>query len=72
MECRYRVLLRCPSCERVFCAPELAGSAVVFHLDCGARMKVVGSFGSAEHADRVNVIFSEERNQLEVSTRAEG
>lgn len=72
MECRYRVLLRCPSCQRVFCCTDLAGCAVVFHKDCGARMKQVESLDSTEHADRVNVIFSEERNQLEVSQRAEG
>jgi len=35
-------------------------------------MKQVESLDSTEHADRVNVIFSEERNQLEVSQRAEG
>jgi len=74
MMCRYRVLLRCPTCQRVFCVPELAGSSVVFHRDCGVacvrypREEV----NDDEHADRANVFYFKEREQLEVSTRAEG
>jgi len=72
MECRYRVLLRCPSCQRVFCVPELAGSSVVFHRDCGVPLDRIACSDSAEHADRSNVFYFKERDQLEVSQRAEG
>lgn len=72
MECRYRILLRCPSCQRVFCVPELCGSSVVFHRDCGVALDRIASSDSAEHADRSNVCYFKERDQLEVSPRAEG
>jgi len=71
MKCRYRVLLRCPTCQRVFCVPELAGSSVVFHRECGVAMKVVGYFDSTDHADRANVFYFKERDQLEVTKREE-
>jgi len=72
MECRYRVLLRCPTCQRVFCVPELAGSSVVFHRECGVACDRVACSDSAEHADRARVWFIRERQQLEVACRAEG
>ena len=72
MECRYRVLLRCPSCQRVFCVPELAGSSVVFHRQCGAAMERMSSYPGDEHADRANVFYFKGTSALEVSTHAEG
>lgn len=72
MECRWRVLLRCPRCERVFCVPELAGSSVVYHRECGYALVRIDSVGVQWHADRMNVFYSKARDQLEVSTRAEG
>ena len=69
MECRYRVLLRCPSCQRVFCVPELAGTSVVFHRGCGVACERYACPDSAEHADRANVFYYKEREQLEVTLR---
>jgi len=66
MECRYRALLCCPSCRRVFCVPALAGSSVVFHRECAVAMYRVAGCGSAEHADRADVFFIKEREKLEV------
>ncbi|MCJ7796710.1 MAG: hypothetical protein MUQ56_08090 [Thermoleophilia bacterium] len=72
MECRYRVLLRCPECLRIFCVPELAGSSVVYHRECGKAMDRLESYPGDEHADRANVFYFKERDQLEVTNRAEG
>lgn len=72
MLCRFRMLLRCPSCDRVFCVAELAGSSVVYHRECGSPMARVPDFGVDEHADRVDVRYAGEREQLEVSTGAQG
>jgi hypothetical protein len=72
MECRYRELLRCPSCQRVFCVPELAGSSLVFHRACAVACKRVPWIDDDEHAYRTNVVYVKEREQLEVSERAEG
>lgn len=72
MECRFRVLLRCPECQRIFCVPELAGSSVVFHRECAVPLDRIACADVAEHADRVTVAYYKEREQLEVTNRAEG
>jgi hypothetical protein len=45
---------------------------VVFHRDCGVALDRIVCADVAEHADRAQVFFYMERQQLEVSTRAEG
>jgi hypothetical protein len=72
MECRFRVLLRCPECLRIFCVPELAGSSVVYHRECAVPLDRIACVDVAEHADRANVFYFKERDQLEVTNRAEG
>ena len=72
MLCRYRVLLRCPLCLRVFCVPELAGSSMVFHRECAVPLDRIDDVGVDEHADRADVVYYGKRDQLEVTNRAEG
>lgn len=70
MECRYRVLLRCPTCQRVFCVPELAGSSVIWHSFCESACERVACSDSAEHADRSSLKYDRQHNRLVVD--AEG
>jgi hypothetical protein len=66
MECRYRVLIRCPKCLRVFCVPELVGSSVVWHEECDAACDRVPCSDAAEHVDRSPVVFDRDANRLEL------
>lgn len=64
MLCRYRVLLRCPTCERVFCVPELAGSSVVWHRACGDVCARIVCADVTEHADRADVVYDHQDDRL--------
>jgi hypothetical protein len=44
---------------------------VVFHRDCGVALDRIACSDSAEHADRANVFYFKEREQLEVTLREE-
>ena len=70
MLCRFRVLLRCPSCGRVFCVPELAGSSVVWHQACDCPLERVEAFPESEHADRAWLYYVP-GDRLEVRCGAE-
>jgi hypothetical protein len=67
MGCRYRVLLRCPTCLRVFCVHELAGTSVVWHGECEGACERIASADQAEHADRVGVCYYRDKDRLEVA-----
>jgi len=68
MECGFRVLLRCPSCLRVFCVPELAGTSMVWHGgECNDICERIFCSDLAEHADRAVVVYRQEGNRLEVT-----
>jgi hypothetical protein len=45
---------------------------MVFHRECDVPLDRIACCDSAEHADRANVFYYKERDQLEVSQRAEG
>lgn len=64
MECRYRVLLRCPKCLRVFCVPELAGSSVIYHFFCESACDRIPCADVAEHADRALLKYDRDHNRL--------
>ena len=71
MDCRYRVLLRCVKCLRVFCVPELAGSSVVWHGgECNDICERIACSDLAEHADRATVVWVE-GDRLEVKCGSE-
>lgn len=70
MECRFRVLLRCPTCLRVFCVPELAGSSVIWHSFCEDQCERIAHSDQAEHCDRASLKFDREHNRLVID--AEG
>lgn len=72
MECRFRVLLRCPKCLRVFCVPELVQSSVVWHEECEVPCDRIPCADVTEHVDRGGVHFDRIHNRLEVGSRAEG
>lgn len=72
MLCRFRVLLRCPKCLRVFCVPELVQTSVVWHAECEVPCDRVPCADAAEHVDRAQAFFDRFANRLEVRHAAEG
>lgn len=66
MLCRFRVLLRCPKCDRVFCVPELAGTSRVWHAECDVET-VKTELRDGEYADRCVVAYHQKPNRLEIS-----